>query len=150
MDKITCGNISFTEECISELDGLLEIVSIPKKDITSLSIHYGRSVEKPVLQFAGGIIICLLGFVIGVWPLTEVLFNPEAVVRPNALKLFALASPLLFVGVAVILPIFRKCHYVYVRTYSDKRKLPINGCSTSEVINAGRSLGYSIFEQQAL
>jgi len=150
MDKITCGNISFTEECISELDGLLEIVSIPKKDITSISIHYGRSVEKPVLQFVGGVIMCLLAFVIGVWPVINIFFNYGTVGSYGSLKLFALASPLLFIGVAVIWPIFRKCHYVYVRTYSDKRKLPINGCCTSEVINAGRSLGYSIFEQQEL
>lgn len=147
MSKITCGNIGFTEECICELDGLQEIVSIHKKDITSLSIRFGRSVEKPILQFVGGIIMCLMGFVIGVWPLADALFHPEVVVRPNALKLFALASPLLFVGVAVIWPIFRKCHYVPVRTYSDKRKIPIKGCSTSEVISAGRSLGYSISEE---
>jgi len=150
MDKITCGNISFTEECISELDGLLEIVSIPKKDITSISIHYGRSIEKPILQFVGGIIMCLVGFVIGVWPLIDVFLHHEAVVKPNGLKLFALTSPLLFVGIAVIWPIFRKCHYVYVHTISDKRKLPIIGCCTTEVISAGRSLGYSIFEQREL
>jgi len=94
--------------------------------------------------------MCLLAFVIGVWPVINIFFNYGTVGSYGSLKLFALASPLLFIGVAVIWPIFRKCHYVYVRTYSDKRKLPINGCCTSEVINAGRSLGYSIFEQQEL
>jgi len=145
MEKITCGNIQFSEESVHELDGKQVIVSIPKADIISITISFGESVEKPVLQFSAGIFMCILGFVIGVWPSIGFILH-HVPVEPIVLKPFAFAVPLIFIGIAVIVPIFRKCHYLRVRTSSDERKLPIKGCSLSEVLNAGRSFGYLITE----
>jgi hypothetical protein len=45
MNKITCGNIRFTEDTICELDGFQEIVSILKTTITSGSFFWGKHRE---------------------------------------------------------------------------------------------------------
>ena len=45
------------------------MVSIPKSEIVSITVCYGQSVEKPILQMIAGVLTSLLGFFMGVWPL---------------------------------------------------------------------------------
>jgi len=75
-----------------------------------------------------------------------IILQHEVVGEYSALKPFALAIPLILIGIYVIIPVFRRCYYISIRTNSDVRKLPLKGCSPSEVVNACRSLGYTISE----
>jgi hypothetical protein len=144
MNNITSGNIRFTEEDIQELDGNQVVVSVPRKEITSISLRYGESVERPILQLLGGIILCVIGLVIGVRPIIWVFFEREPVGEPVALKPFAFAAPLILIGAAVIIPIFRRSHYLLVTTKNDRRKLTIRNVTPVEVINSAQNAGYEV------
>ncbi|MGA3113589.1 MAG: hypothetical protein ABSF90_04055 [Syntrophobacteraceae bacterium] len=74
MESITCGNIRFSPQDIRELEGVQVMASIPKAEIVSMSVCYGESVEKPVLQIVAGVMAILLGFLIGVWPVIGAFF----------------------------------------------------------------------------
>lgn len=144
MENITSGSIRFTAEGIQEVDGNQVAVSVPRKEIKAISLCYGQSVEKPIFQFIAGILICALGFIIGVWPSLDIILNHQTVGTPIILKTFAFAAPLIVIGVAVIIPIFRKSHYLFVVTNTDKRKLTIRKASPVEVINSAEIAGYKV------
>jgi hypothetical protein len=143
MENTTSGSIRFTVEEVQELDGNQIVVSVPRKEITSISLCYGEGVERPILQFIAGMITCALGFVIGVYPIVG-MFSGETVGEPIAVKPFAFAAPLIFIGVAVIIPIFRRSHYLLVITKNDRRKLTIRNASQVEVMNSAQSAGYEM------
>ncbi len=147
METITSGNIRFSEESLQELDGTQVMVTIRKTDIFSIELSFGESVERPVLQLAAGVLMCLLGLMMGVWPMLGYFMSYELSARtPHFLPLVSAATLIIF-GAYTIAPIFRRCHYLLVRTSSGERKLPIKECTPNEVISAGRSLGYMISEQ---
>ena len=109
METIICGSIRFTAEAIQELDGKQVIVTVPREEVTSVSLCYGESVEKPILQFIAGLIMCAIGLVLGVWPILRIL-SGERVGEPIAVKPFVFAAPLIFIGAAVMIPIFQRSH----------------------------------------
>jgi len=147
MQNINCGNIRFSNECLHELDGNRAIVSIPKTEIRSITVLFGRSSERPFLQIVAGSIFCILGLLIGVWPILGFIIEREPVREAViVLKPFAFAAPLLIIGVYSIWQAIRKSHYLLVQTLTDERKLPIDGCSLSVIINTGKNFGYPISE----
>ncbi len=113
MENTTSGSIRFTAQEVQELDGNQIVVSVPRKEITSICLCYGEGVERPILQFIAGIIMSALGFILGVYPILG-MFRGETVGEPIAVKPFAFAAPLIFIGVAVIIPIFRRSYYLLV------------------------------------
>ncbi len=145
METITCGNIRFSKQDIKELDGIQVMVSIPKTEIVSITVSYGESVEKPILQIIAGILLALLGFCIGVWPLLPAISNLGAQ-RGTHSFLFGFAAPLILIGIFLIVPVFRMCDYLLITTRSGRRKLQMKGCSPSEIANAGKALGYFVTE----
>jgi hypothetical protein len=149
MENTTSGSIRFTAEEVQELDGNQIIVSVTRKEITSISFCYGEGVERPILQFIAGLIMCALGFVLGVYPILG-MFRGETVGEPIAVKPFAFAAPLILIGVAVIIPIFRKSRYLLVITNNDRRKLTIRNASSAEVINSAQIAGYEMFGENEL
>jgi hypothetical protein len=146
MEIITCGNIRFSRENIGELYGARVIVSIPRTDITSISLRYGESVERPILEIIVGIFLMLAGFFVGIWPLVGYLSSFDTQ-KGGYLMPIAFAVPLVLLGIWIIVPVFSRRYYLLIATKSGKRKLAITGCSPSEVSKAGKALGYSINEQ---
>jgi hypothetical protein len=146
MEAIICGNISFSGEHVKEFDGAQVMASIPKAEITSIKFSYGESVEKPVIQIIAGIVSCLLGFFIGVWPLAGYLSNLY-MQRGGHIALIVFAIPLILIGIYLIVPVFSRCSYLLVNTQSGKRKLTMKDCSPSEIVTAARTFGYPIIER---
>ena len=118
------------------------MVSIPKSDIVSITVCYGQSVEKPILQIIAGMLTVSLGFFIGVWPLVGYIYDAGTLRGGSKLLPYGLAVPLILIGIYLIAPVFRRCNYLLIVTISGRRrKLSIKGCDPSEVVNAGKVLG---------
>jgi hypothetical protein len=145
MEAVNCGNIRFSKDAVKELDGMQIMVSIPKAEITSIKLAYGESVEKPLVQITSGIILCLTGFFLGVWPLADYISHLNTQ-RGGYLAPFAFAAPLIVLGISLIVPVFRRRKYLLVTTISGHRKLPIKDCNPLEAITVARSLGYPTTE----
>ncbi|MGC8494543.1 MAG: hypothetical protein ACP5SH_22700 [Syntrophobacteraceae bacterium] len=144
MKTITCGNIRFLEHEINELDGSQVLVSIPKSVILSITVCHGQSVEKPFRQVILGILMVLMGFVMGVWPLVSNVFSMGGPKGGSKLLIFGFAVPLIPIGIYTVAPVFRASSYLLICTTSGTRKLPIKSCMPSELINAGKIFGYNI------
>jgi hypothetical protein len=144
MTSITCGNIRFSEEDVKELDGGQVLVSIKRSDIQSITVCYGQSSEKPVVQVAIGIFTLLIGCSIGLWPLIGYIVN-LGTRSGGHIAPIAFAVPLILIGVYIILPVFRRCYYLLIITSGlEKRKLPLDGCAVRDVVEACQALGYSV------
>ncbi len=120
------------------------MVSIPKSKIISITVGYGQSVEKTILQIVAGMLTVSLGFFIGVWPLVGYIFDPGALRGGSKLLPYGFAAPLILIGIYLVVPVFRRCDYLVIVTGSGRRKLPIKSCSPCEVVNAGKTFGYLI------
>ncbi len=126
------------------------MVSIPKSEIVSITVCYGQSVEKPILQMIAGVLTSLLGFFMGVWPLVGYIYDPGTLKGGSKLLPYGLALPLILIGIYLIAPVFRKCYYLIIATPSGKRKIPSKDCGPAEVADAGRSLDYLITEDESI
>jgi len=140
----TCGNIRFTDAKLEELDGTQIMASVQKAEILSIELKFGESVEKPVRQILIGVLLCILAFVIGVWPLLGYFSDFKPGAKTPYFQPIASAITLFIFGGFLILPVFKKAHYLLVTTSSGTRKLTVKGCEAAELIKIGNNLGYVI------
>lgn len=100
------------------MDGVQVVFCVPKTEIASITVIYGESVEKPLLQLIAGILMVLLGFIIGVWPLVPFVSDLGTQINGKALLLLGSAAPLILIGISLIVPVFRRCNYLLITTGS--------------------------------
>ncbi|MCM0082117.1 hypothetical protein L4X63_10995 [Geomonas sp. Red32] len=140
---IICGSVRFTETKIEELDDGQVMISIPKNEISSLQLSYGQTVEKPKTQLLAGSLLIIMGFFIGLWPLLGYL--SESHPKGGAFGAIIGSALTLFVfGFYLIKPIFSKGYYILIVTNHGSRKVNIGNCTPTEVVTAGKNLGYQI------
>jgi hypothetical protein len=148
MDSTICGNIKFSQDAVCEMDGKKIIVSISKMDILRIVISFGRSAERPIAQGLSGLVLCAIGFFIGLIPLSNIIvgiINGEHINEAYyVIKPFAYASPLIFLGLWLIWSTFRKSYYLLVQTKEGERKLSIGKSLPSDVYVAASNYGYTV------
>jgi len=132
------------------MDGNQVVVSIPRNEIASITLCYGNSAERPAVRVIAGIIMCILGIILGVLPSYAIIFNYELIGTTVILEEIASAATLIFLGIVVIIPFFRKSHYLLVETKSSRRKLALKNSSPSEIINLATVAGYQIKTENEL
>jgi hypothetical protein len=119
-------------------------VSIPKVDISGITVSFGRSVERPFLRILGALLLCFIGLLVGFWPLFIAL-GEDTIREPGfTLKPFAYTAPLVLIGLWLIWEVFRKSPYLLIRTDYGERRLPLEGCTPDEVILPARRLDYPV------
>ncbi len=144
MKNITCGNISFAETDIYEVDGAQIMISIPYENIISLSFGFGESIERPIRQLMLGIACCAFGCP-GAWLILDYLFHGVDTRPPFFLPIVS-AATLIPIGISLILPVFRKSHYLAIKTHSGIKKITLKNCDFQEVVNAANQKGITITE----
>jgi hypothetical protein len=147
MKSMVLSSIEFSSDSVSELDGHRKSVSIAKADIQDIFLRHGHTAERPITQAVVSIILILLGFIMGVYPLYGMVVRHDLPFSYAALKLFAFAVPLVFIGGFYLRPLFANRFYLLVYTKTGERKLVFNDKLSLEevqsfVMNCNSSLGY--------
>ena len=86
-----------------------------------------------------------IGLVIGIFPLYHLMFTyGSGGTSGPGLKLIAFAVPLVLIGLWLFIDIFRRSHYLLIKTDSGMRRIPLENCIPSEVIIAASNMGYPV------
>jgi hypothetical protein len=144
------AKIEISKECISEYDRNRKIVIIPRESIEKVSLEYGFSEERPIMSILFGLVSLLIGFALGLMPISKMLFrtiNGEQVL--GNLGIFVFAIPLLLIGAWLIMRSLSYGHYLRVTTTKATRKLSFEKrvereAITSFIKECNRTLGYDI------
>lgn len=126
----TLSSVQITSERISELDSGQIVKTIERAKIISISLKYGISSERTILQVAFSIILIGAGLFFGLIPVGEMLldayYHQEVKIgRAGGRGLIFLIFSIFFIpfGVSTLLSAIRKRFYLAVKTTNDQRKI---------------------------
>lgn len=144
-----CSTVEITRQEVSEFDRSRKIISINRDDIDQIDLRYGVIGERILINIFVGIVLIVIGTIIGIFPLVPMFayeYNPE---NFHGMKTFALAAPLIFVGVYHVGKLFSRRYYLLIRVGKRYRKIifkdKIDDTAIHEYLNrANRLFGYDI------
>ena len=141
--------IEITKDEVAEFDRNRKIIAIPKDHIKEISLEYDYSEERPIVSIIIGVFLFIIGFVFGLMPVFQLIKKMLENNSTGVFGPFALAIPLLFLGVWFILRVFQKRSFLKVVANSTTRKLSfgkgIEKTTLEKFIKRScRDLGYNI------
>lgn len=143
--------IEISESGISEYDRNRRIIFIHKKNIEKVSLEYGFSEERKLLSVFLGFVVLAIGYVLGLHQIiryiTRIISGEHF--YTSTIVFFAIATPMIFIGVYYILRAFRYGYYLKITTKGKIRMLPFGrSVSKSEIYSfvkeCNKIFGYKI------
>lgn len=117
-------------EVVAEIDGNQVMVSLPRDQIASMTLHHGIKSERPIIDITIGVIFIFIGIYI-FFPmlssLVSAIFLGPIVPRYNASKFVSMGLVFVPIGIYFIADVIRKRYFLLITTKrGDKRKIVFN------------------------
>lgn len=144
-----CSTVEITRQEVAEFDRDRKIVSIKRDDIDQIALKYGVVGERILINILVGLLLIAIGIILGIFPLVPMFaykYDPE---NYHGVKLFALAAPLIFVGIYHVGKLFSRRYYLLISVGKKYRKIifkdKIAVAEIQDYLNrANRIFGYDI------
>jgi len=143
-NTIRLGSVYITETSISEVQDGIQIVEVPKSEISKIELIRAVSAERPLLQFITGLILTVPGFYFSrvIW---EWFFNGGVLYADITLA----ATLLIPLGLWIAFSAYRKRILFLVHSGNKKRKILCDPKNSLSEINrfadsASQRFGYVI------
>lgn len=156
IDAIRLSSVEITPDRVSELDGKQPSKTIQKSEIVSISLEYGISSERTVLQIIFSIFTILIGLYLGLIPTCKFIYDIYShtgvdVGHPYSKGLILILFPIFFIpfGIYSLVSTVQKRYYLSVKTKNDNRKIVFNDTMQDHEItffihSAKEKYGYAI------